>query len=288
MRKRIVNLLKYLLAIALMTWVVWSNWGDPRGTAGKIIVGSSAGPGKVGGTVIEYKPNDSLEIRGSNGEETSFALKPGGKTKVVNAEDAPLAEGETLKPGEEVTVAEVSRGLAYVWQRHVIERHPIHAEFLALAFAFGLTALLLTFVRWYILVRAVDLPFRLTDAIRLGFIGFFFNTLMPGAVGGDAIKAWFLAREQKRRTTAVATVIMDRAIALWALIWFVALLGSVFWLGGMIDGDQGKQCRLVVTVAAAIVGSTLAGWLVLGLVPDARRDIRESTRETAQNRSRGR
>jgi uncharacterized membrane protein YbhN (UPF0104 family) len=272
-RKRIVNFLKYALAIALMTWVVWSNWGDPRGTAGKIIVGSTVGPGKVSGTVVDYQPDSYLRIRENTGDETTFALKPGGKTKVVNAEDAPLTEGESVKPGEAVTVAEVSRGLAYVWQRNVLDRQPIHAGYLALAFGFGLTALLLTFVRWYILVRAVDLPFRLVDAIRLGFIGFFFNTLMPGSVGGDAIKAWFLAREQSRRTTAVATVIMDRVLALWALIWFVALLGAAFWIGGMLEGDGAAQCRQVVTIAGVIVGSTFAGWLVLGLVPDSRAEM---------------
>jgi uncharacterized membrane protein YbhN (UPF0104 family) len=272
-RKRIVNFLKYALAIALMTYVVWSNWGDPHGTAGKIIVGTAA-PGKVTGTVVVYQPDESLKIRGSNGDQTEFALKPGGKTKVVNSEDAPLPEGEMVRPGETVTVADVSRGLAYVWKRHVVERHPIHAEFLALAFAVGLSALMLTFLRWYILVRAVDLPFRVADAIRLGFIGFFFNTLMPGSVGGDAIKAWFLAREQtSRRTTAVATVIMDRAIALWALVWFVALLGSAFWLGGLIEGEGSAQCKQVVTIALAIVGTTFTGWLILALLPDARAEV---------------
>ena len=273
MRKRIVNLLKYALAIALMTYVVWSNWGDPRGTAGKIIVGTSE-PGKVSGTVVAYQPDDSLSIRDGDGHETEFALKPGGKTKVVNADDAPLSDGETVRVGETVTVADVSRGLAYVWKRHVVERHPIHAEFLALAFAVGLSALILTFLRWYILVRAVDLPFRVADAIRLGFIGFFFNTLMPGSVGGDAIKAWFLAREQKsRQTTAVATVIMDRVIALWALVWFVALLGSAFWLGDLIEGKGSDECKLVVTIALAIVGTTFVGWLILSLLPDARADV---------------
>jgi uncharacterized membrane protein YbhN (UPF0104 family) len=273
-RKRIVNVLKYALALALMTYVVWSNWGDPRGTAGKIIVGADEGNGKLSGTVVEYQPDQSIRIRASNGEEYDFALKPGGKTKLVNADGSPISDDQGVKKDEVVTVADVSRGLAYVWKRHVVERHPIHAGFLGLAFVAGLSALMLTFVRWYIMVRAVDLPFRLADAIRLGFIGFFFNTMMPGSVGGDAIKAWFLAREQKsRRTTAVATVIMDRVIALWALVWFVALLGSAFWLGGLIKGKGDTECKQVVITALAIVGTSFTGWLILGLLPDARAEI---------------
>src|SRR5689334_7896179 len=102
-----------------MTYVVWSNWGDPRGTAGKIILGTADSPGKLSGTVVEYRPGDLIRIRASNDEEHEFALKSGGKTKVVNADDAPLPEGETVRVGETVTVADVSRGVAYVWKRHV-------------------------------------------------------------------------------------------------------------------------------------------------------------------------
>ena len=59
--------------------------------------------------------------------------------------------------------------------------------------------------------------------MRIGLIGFFYNSVLPGSVGGDIIKAAAIAREQSRRTIAVATVIMDRVIALWGLVWFVAV-----------------------------------------------------------------
>jgi hypothetical protein len=118
-------------------------------------------------------------------------------------------------------------GLPAVWQRHAVQGQPVHTGFLALALLAGLSAVLITFLRWYLLVRAVALPFRVLDALRLGFIGYFFNTFLPGSVGGDVLKAAFLAREQDRRTTSVATALMDRAIALWALVWFVALLARI-------------------------------------------------------------
>ena len=41
------------------------------------------------------------------------------------------------------------------------------------------------------------------------------------------MKAAGIAREQSRRTVAVATVIMDRIIGLWGLCWLVALLGGL-------------------------------------------------------------
>jgi uncharacterized membrane protein YbhN (UPF0104 family) len=159
------------------------------------------------------------------------------------------------------------KGVGYVWQTHVVEGKPINLGYLLAAAAIYLAAILLTFFRWYLLVRAVDLPFRLADALRLGLVGLFFNTFLPGSVGGDIIKAAVLAREHSRRTVAVATVIMDRAIALWALVWFVALMGGVFWLTGHLEGPVAARSKGVVLGAASIVGVSVMVWLLLGLLP---------------------
>lgn len=279
MNKRIVgNLLKYALALGLMAWVVWSNWGDPRGVVGKVVVGGDAAAGTIRGRLVALTPGASLTVE-NGGERTELALKRPGKklglfptpgTQFVAADGAAVTPGPDLI-GQEVALSEVSRGLSYVWQRHAVQGEPVHTGYLALAFVFGFTAIVITFLRWYVLVRAVGLPFRVVDALRLGFIGFFFNTFLPGSVGGDAVKAWFLAREQKnRRTIAVATVIMDRAIALWALVWFVALLGAGFWAGGLLEGPGAEPCRRIVQTAWVIVGTSLAVWLALGLLPDHR------------------
>ena len=88
-------------------------------------------------------------------------------------------------------------------------------------------SILITFVRWYILVRAQDLPFSMANAMRLGSIGMYWNTFLPGSIGGDIIKAAFLAREQSRRTAAVATILFDRVVGLCGLFWLITLLGSV-------------------------------------------------------------
>jgi uncharacterized membrane protein YbhN (UPF0104 family) len=269
-RRIIVNLLKYVVALALMAWVIWSNWGDPRGTVGKIIVGGEADNSKIAGKVISYRPQDSIRIERFSSEredterQVEFALKPNSKTTIV------ASNGETLKPGAVVTLSDISRGLAYVWQQHVQRGEPIRADYLLLALVVGLVSTLLTFVRWYILVRAVELPFRLFDAFRVGFIGLFFNTFMPGSVGGDVIRAAVLAQEQERRTIAVATVLMDRAIALWALIWFVALLGGAFWMSGLLTGQGAEQCHKIVTIAWVTVVLSVLAWMALGLLPDWR------------------
>src|SRR4051794_5962105 len=72
-------------------------------------------------------------------------------------------------------------------------QRPIHWLPLALAMGFMTCAMMLTFCRWFLLVRALDLPFDLRSAFRLGMIGVYYNAFLPGAVGGDILKAAYIA-----------------------------------------------------------------------------------------------
>jgi uncharacterized membrane protein YbhN (UPF0104 family) len=131
-------------------------------------------------------------------------------------------------------------------------------------------SVVVTIVRWWVLVGAQGLSFPLSAALRLGMAGYFFNTFLPGSIGGDLVKAVAIAREQSRRTVAVATVLFDRAVGLWGLVWMVALLGGAFWLAG--DPTLRDNPRLVALVRTAWVAAaaSLAGWLLLGFLPDRR------------------
>jgi uncharacterized protein (TIRG00374 family) len=154
----------------------------------------------------------------------------------------------------------------------VILSHPEQWRWEPLALAIGLctAAMLLSFVRWYFLVRALDLPFTMTNAIRLGLIGYFWNTCFPGSVGGDVVKAYYISREQKRRVIAVASVLIDRAVGLWALIWFVALLGSGLWLAGDPVFEEKQRLQTIVYSALGLVAFTSFLWMVLSVLPERR------------------
>lgn len=150
-------------------------------------------------------------------------------------------------------------------------RKPVHAGPLALCVVICLTGVLLTFVRWYVLVRAQGLPFSLTAAFRLGLVGFFFNTFLPGAVGGDIVKATCIAREQSRRTVAVATVLLDRAVGLCGLFWLAAVLGGVFWATEALETLAGSAQATTVLEAIllgswALAAASVIFWVVLGLL----------------------
>src|SRR5438132_1531164 len=140
---------------------------------------------------------------------------------------------------------------------------------LLLAAAVYTLGVLLTFVRWFVLVRAQELPFTLYNAVRLGFLGFFWSTFLPGSIGGDVFKAASIARAQTRRTVAVATVLIDRAMGLWGIIWMVALFGSVFWLAGdpVVLNPSDSYLRSIIRASLIIIGVSIMLWLILGCLP---------------------
>ena len=145
---------------------------------------------------------------------------------------------------------------------------PIHILPMLIAFALCAGALLLTIVRWHILVRAQNLDFPLRSAMRLGLVGYFLNTFMPGSVGGDVLKAVAISREQSRRAVAISTIIIDRAIGLWAIVWFVALAGAVFWVldDPVLTGSA--QLRRLVFLSAQVILVSVLVWVGLGFLPE--------------------
>jgi uncharacterized protein (TIRG00374 family) len=142
------------------------------------------------------------------------------------------------------------------------------------AFLIYSAAAALTFVRWYVLVRAQDLPFTIASAFRLGMIGLYFSAFLPGSVGGDIVKAVAIAREQSRRTVAVATVILDRVVGLCGLFWLVTLLGNSFGLTGvlpaLVHSDEALTVlRGILLLCTALSLGSLAFWIAMGFFPEA-------------------
>lgn len=139
----------------------------------------------------------------------------------------------------------------------VLDRRPDPLPFL-LGFVLYLTGLISTFVRWRLLVRALDLPFPVRTALRLRFIGNVFNLVIPGAVGGDLIKAAYLFREfPRKKTQAGGSIAIDRIIGLVGLFLLGGLAGLAGWQ------DAGRDLR---TLIALIWGAAAGGVVALAVV----------------------
>lgn len=137
-------------------------------------------------------------------------------------------------------------------QLAALRERPKNWPLLIAAFGLSFVAICITFLRWYLLVRAINLPFRLRDAFRLGFLGYLLNFVSVGAVGGDLFKAFFIAHEQPgRRAEAVATVVVDRMIGLYALL---LVTSAAILLGNMPDPTPALSTICKMTYAATVLG----------------------------------
>lgn len=111
--------------------------------------------------------------------------------------------------------------------RGVLERKPDPGGF-ALGLVFYLGGITLAQLRWYMLVRAIGMPFRFRDAMRLGYIGVLFNFVIPGAVFGNVVKAAFLCRERPEdKPKAIGSVLVDFLAGLIGLFLIAAVVGSI-------------------------------------------------------------
>jgi len=75
-------------------------------------------------------------------------------------------------------------------------------------------------LRWWLLLRAVDLEIPPLRAFFLTWIGNFFNVTLPGAISGDVVKGYYVLKVQKGegRTRAFMTLLIDRFVGLFGLI----------------------------------------------------------------------
>ncbi len=144
-----------------------------------------------------------------------------------------------------------------------ITQQPLQWPSIVTAIALCGGAIVLTFLRWFCLVKVLGFTFTVRDALRLGFIGYLFNFVAPGSVGGDVVKATLLAKEQpNRRTTAIATVLLDRILGMLALF----LIGA--WAAWPQWAEIRERAELKAVVGLLVIGSAagLVG-LTLMLIP---------------------
>ena len=128
---------------------------------------------------------------------------------------------------------------------------------LAAAWAACFAAVLLTFIRWWYLVRTLEIPCRFSTAIRISFWGYLFNLAPLGIVGGDLVKAVMLDREHpKNRAKALASVLVDRVIGLYIL--FIVASAAI-----LLSGFQRIEVPDIKNICWATHAITVLGGLGL-------------------------
>lgn len=127
----------------------------------------------------------------------------------------------------------VSGGLLYaVISRTGIDKvlstlRGIYIPSFILAVLIYICAVFISTIRWRLLLHE---RFGLGRLFSLYFIGSFFNHLLPGIIGGDAVKAYYLYRDTGKGASAIASVFMDRYMGFTALM-LVGLIAFPFGFG---------------------------------------------------------
>ncbi len=89
---------------------------------------------------------------------------------------------------------------------------------IALGFLFYAVLLVMTIVRWYILLIVQDIRLRAISLVQLTMIGIFWSGVIPGTVTGDFVKMYYVARHAGEKTSAaVLTIVLDRLVGLMGL-----------------------------------------------------------------------
>jgi glycosyltransferase 2 family protein len=125
-----------------------------------------------------------------------------------------------------------------------LSRWPLMVGILALGYCqVGLMA-----SRWRLLLRAQEILLSFRRAWDLTMIGFLFNVAIPGAVGGDLIKGYYITRASSgRKTHAAMTVVMDRVTGLIGLFF----VGSVMALANLEETLRSPATRNLGAVTVA-------------------------------------
>ena len=84
-------------------------------------------------------------------------------------------------------------------------------------------------LRWSTILGAMGYAVRLRILFPLVLIGLFFSITLPSTIGGDAVRMWKIHRVGLSGTAAVVSVMIDRLVALLAILFLVLVSVPAFY-----------------------------------------------------------
>jgi glycosyltransferase 2 family protein len=138
---------------------------------------------------------------------------------------------------------------------------PKNFPLLGLALLVAMLSIVVSMLRWGLLVRCNGIRLGYVESLRLGSIGFLLSFVSAGSVGGDLFKAIFLARRNPGKgIEAVASVAVDRGVGLYGLL-IVAV--AILMVAPPRDGEQ-MQVIARSAAVLTVLGTVLLAALIFG------------------------
>lgn len=127
-------------------------------------------------------------------------------------------------------------------------------SFLILALGVQVFTILLSVIRWRIVLGNFAIRVRLTTLSRLNLIGAFFNLFLPSSIGGDFFRAYYLSKRKGRgMSTTLTTIFLERSGGLCALLIVGTLASS--WNRVEIQGIDTLHAFLILDALYLLVNA---------------------------------
>ncbi len=242
-KKLLINVTKLLFAVVLIAWVFsMAQWDDSvTATDGATYA------------VVERPavPAPDAAWRVASGH---FWSRTERTLKTADLKSTTAAGGAIyVKPGVKSSV------------QNLVQK-PRSWGLVALATAAFTIAGIILSIRYWLLLRIQDIHITRYESLRLTFLGMFFNYFMPGSVGGDLVKAYYVAKHTPRKAAVLVSVFVDRMLGLTEL----AVLASVMIGVALALGENYESLRMSVNVVLVVM-ALVAGALIFVLSARFRR-----------------
>lgn len=139
-----------------------------------------------------------------------------------------------------------------------------HPALLVANLAMFVGTYLIATVRWRLLLRIAGVELSFPRAVQLTFTGAFLNVVAPGNVGGDVVKAIYVARDvaPARRTNVYLIALLDRLLAIAGLV-AVAVVLNVVARAGAGDATLGDPTTAIAVLALVTLVLPVAGLVLV-------------------------
>lgn len=171
-----------------------------------------------------------------------------------------------------ITVAVMALGILF-WQQSWNELIDVFSRldwafFVLALFVFAGSQVIVAF-RWWILVKVQGISLGFFPAVKLHFLGLFYNNVMPSSVGGDLLRAWYVSKHTHKRIEAALSVFVDRIMGLSG-VFLMGVFAYVFLMKGMDVHVQEVASTVQNTseneIPLYILGLTLTLTVILCLI----------------------
>jgi uncharacterized protein (TIRG00374 family) len=115
-------------------------------------------------------------------------------------------------------------------------------------------------MRWCMLMRVQSVDIGYWPAVRLHLLGLFYNNCLPGSVGGDFLRAWYVTKHTDRKLEAALSVFVDRIVG---LVGIVLMAFFSYWF--LPSGDNGPQLETEFFGSDFLTRLIAYKWLLVGI-----------------------